>query len=37
MEIYRVHSANYAERVEDLSEDWWGLDYQTIHNWKKVT
>ena len=31
MKIYRVQSANYLKRVEISSEDWWGLDYQTIH------
>ena len=31
MKIYRVHSENYAKRWKISSEDWWGLDYQTIH------
>ena len=30
-ENYRVYSVNYEKRVEVSSEDWWGLDYQTIH------
>ena len=31
VKIYWVHSANNAKWVDDFSEDWRGLDYQTIY------